>query len=93
MTAHETAGPLGYPETATDKGLKRGALGLVSSIVVGVASTAPPYSLAASFGFVVATSGGNWLSGVKAPAILILTFSPMFRMAHYYSQRHTTERD
>ena len=33
-----------------DKGLKGGALGLVSSTVVGVASTAPAYSLAATLG-------------------------------------------
>ena len=38
--------PIGYPEQA-GKGLKGGALGLISSIVVGVASTAPAYSLAA----------------------------------------------
>jgi len=50
MTTQQAAGPLGYPETATDKGLKSGALGLLSSIVVGVASTAPAYSLAASLG-------------------------------------------
>ncbi len=35
------------------KGLKPGALGLVSSVVVGVASTAPAYSLAAALGFIV----------------------------------------
>ena len=39
------------------KGLKGGALGLVSSIVVGMASTAPAYSLAASLGLVVAAGG------------------------------------
>jgi hypothetical protein len=51
------------------KGLKGGALGLVSSIVVGMASTAPAYSLAASLGLIVA-SGGALLAGVKAPAII-----------------------
>ena len=35
-----------------DKGLKTGALGFVSSVVIGVASTAPGYSLAASLGAV-----------------------------------------
>ena len=30
-----------------DKGLKTGALGFMSSVVIGVASTAPGYSLAA----------------------------------------------
>jgi hypothetical protein len=32
------------------KGLKLGAIGLLSSIVIGVASTAPGYSLAATLG-------------------------------------------
>ena len=41
MTAKETSAPIGYPEAARDKGLKTGALGLVSSIVIGIASTAP----------------------------------------------------
>ena len=40
-----------------DKGLKTGALGFVSSVVIGVASTAPGYSLAATLGFVVAVGG------------------------------------
>jgi hypothetical protein len=38
------------------KGLKTGALGLVSSVVMGVASTAPAYSLAATLFFVVSSS-------------------------------------
>ena len=59
------AAPIGFPETASDKGLKGGALGLVSSVVVGVASTAPAYSLAASLGFVVATTNGDGIVGVK----------------------------
>jgi hypothetical protein len=54
---HRNRGPLGYPDQAPDKGLKSGALGLVSSVVVGMASTAPAYSLAASLGFVVVTNG------------------------------------
>ena len=40
-------------EAGESKGLKPGALGLVGSIVVGIASTAPAYSLAASLGYVV----------------------------------------
>ena len=93
MTTQETSGPLGYPETATDKGLKRGALGLVSSIVVGVASTAPAYSLAASLGFVVATTNGNGIVGVKAPAIMLLAFIPMFLIAISYSELNKAEPD
>jgi amino acid transporter len=93
MTSQETSGPFGYPETATDKGLKSGALGLVSSIVVGMASTAPAYSLAASLGFVVATSNGDGIVGVKAPAIMLLAFVPMFFIAIAYSELNKAEPD
>src|ERR1700722_20402911 len=55
-------------EEQRDKGLKRDALGLASSIVIGVASTAPAYSLAATLFFVVAAVG------LKAPLIAVLAF-------------------
>ena len=35
-----------------EKGIKAGALGFISSVVIGVASTAPGYSLAAVLGSV-----------------------------------------
>jgi hypothetical protein len=54
------------------KGLKAGALGLVSATVVGVASAAPAYSLAAVLGFVVAAG-----VGFKSPAIMWISFIPM----------------
>ena len=88
-----TTAPIGYPEVAADKGLKAGALGLVSSIVVGMASTAPAYSLAASLGFVVATSNGDGIVGVKAPAIMLLAFIPMFLIAIAYQQLNKNEPD
>lgn len=81
--------------TTTDsagKGLKTGALGLVSSVVVGVASTAPAYSLAASLGFIVA-SGGALLAGVKAPGVVLLAFVPMFFIAIAYQQLNRAEPD
>jgi len=40
--------PAGSGPIVGDKGLKKDALGFVSSWVIGVASTAPGYSLAAS---------------------------------------------
>ena len=66
-----------------DKGLKAGALGFVSSVVIGVASTAPGYSLAASLGLVVA------VVGLQAPAIMLLAFVPMLFIAsaYYYLNR------
>lgn len=74
------------------KGLKSGALGLVSSVVVGMASTAPAYSLAASLGFIVA-SGGALLSGVKAPGIVLLAFVPMYLIAVAYQELNKAEPD
>jgi amino acid transporter len=79
----------GVPDS---KGLKPGALGLVSSIVVGVASTAPAYSLAASLGFIVA-SGGALLAGTKAPGVVLLAFVPMFFIALSYQELNRAEPD
>jgi len=57
--------------TMADKGLKGGSLGLVAVIVIGVASTAPGYSLAASVGYVTGEVG------TKAPFIMLFAFVPM----------------
>jgi amino acid transporter len=76
-----------------EKGLKGGALGLVASIVVGVASTAPAYSLAASLGFVVATVNGDGIVGVKAPSIMLVAFIPMYFIAVAYAELNKAEPD
>ena len=57
----------------------------MSNVVIGVASTAPGYSLAASLGFVVAIAG----VGLQAPAILLVSFLPMLFIAaaYYYMNR------
>jgi len=75
------------------KGLKGGALGLVSSIVVGIASTAPAYSLAATLGLVVATANGDGIVGVKAPGVMLLAFIPMYFIAVAYSELNSREPD
>jgi amino acid transporter len=68
-----------------EKGLKSNALGYLSNLVIGVASTAPAYSLAATLGFVVAVGG----MGAHAPAIMIVSFIPMLLIAsaYYYMNR------
>ncbi len=75
----------GFPEAgaAGTKGLKSGAVGFVSSVVVGVASTAPAYSLAVSLGLVVAAVG------LASPAIMWVAFLPMLciAIAYYYMNR------
>jgi amino acid transporter len=70
------------PEVGS-KGLKSGALGFVSNVVIGVASTAPGYSLAATLGFVAAAVG------LQSPAVLWLAFLPMLFIAaaYYYMNR------
>jgi amino acid transporter len=70
-----------------DKGLKSGALGLISSTVVGVASTAPAYSLAATLGFVVAAIG------LQAPIITIVAFVPMLFIAFGYKELNNADPD
>ena len=65
------------------KGLKTGALGMISNIVIGVASTAPAYSLAVSLGLVVAAVG------IYSPSIMWVAFLPMLciAFAYYYMNR------
>ena len=74
-------------EESRDKGLKSGALGLVSSIVMGVASTAPAYSLAATLLFVVV------LVGFKAPSVAVLAFIPILFCSIGYSEMNKADPD
>jgi amino acid transporter len=75
------------------KGLKPGALGLVSSVVVGVASTAPAYSLAAALGFIVISGVGSHVVGVQAPGVILLAFVPMYLIAVAYQELNKAEPD
>ena len=70
-----------------DKGLKPGALGLVSSVVMGVASTAPAYSLAATLGFIVAAVGTG------SPVVALLAFVPMLLTSIGYSELNKADPD
>ena len=74
-------------EDQVDKGLKTGALGLVSSIVMGVASTAPAYSLAATLGLIVAAVG------LGSPIVAVLAFVPMFLTSIGYSELNKADPD
>ena len=70
-----------------EKGLKTGALGFMSSVVIGVASTAPGYSLAASLGVVAASVG------FQAPAVMWVAFLPMFFIAASYYAMNRVDPD
>lgn len=78
------------PATApehTGKGLASGKLGLLPSTVIGLASTAPLYSLAATLGFIVMAAGA------QAPAALIAAFIPMCLTAFAYRELNTAIPD
>ena len=74
-------------EESRDKGLKTGALGLVSSVVIGMASTAPAYSLAATLFFVVAAVG------LKSPLVAVLAFVPMLLCSIGFSELNKADPD
>ena len=79
---------IAHKDDLGNKGLKRGALGLISSVVVGVASTAPAYSLAATLGFVVIA-----INGLGAPIITILAFIPMLFISYAYKELNYADPD
>ncbi|MBD8585346.1 APC family permease [Frigoribacterium sp. CFBP 8766] len=76
-TAPDTSAP-GVPSAG--KGLAAGTLGLWGSTVIGLASTAPVYSLVATLGFVVAAVGA------QAPIAFIVAFIPMLFIAFAYRE-------
>jgi amino acid transporter len=82
-----TASEIQPMEQERDKGLKAGALGLISSVVIGVASTAPAYSLAVTLFFVVV------LVGFHAPAVAVLAFVPMLFCSIGYSELNKADPD
>jgi amino acid transporter len=82
MTEHHRLHP-GEGAQTGDKGLKKDAIGFVDGLIIGIASTAPAYSLAAVLAIVVVGVG------VQAPAVLLASFIPMFLIASafYYMNR------
>ncbi len=68
-----------------DNGLKKNAISVLSNVVIGVASTAPAYSLAATLGYIALVPG----LGLHAPAVMLLAFPPMafIAAAYYYMNR------
>lgn len=79
--------PEGPAEAPVEKGLKGNALSLVSNIVIGVASTAPAYSLAATLGLIVLAVG------VLSPTIVVLAFIPMLFVSIGYSELNKADPD
>src|SRR6266480_3708742 len=74
-------------EQQLDKGLKSGALGLISTTVIATASVAPAYSIAATLVFVVGAVA------LQAPAVSVLAFIPMLLTSIGYSELNKADPD
>ena len=89
MESKSIAGP---PHThvaakSGDKGLKENAIGFVDALIIGIASTAPAYSLAAVIGIIVVGVG------VQAPGVLLASFVPMFLIAGAFFYMNRADPD
>src|SRR5689334_18368867 len=85
MAATEYVGP--SMEEQVDKGLKGGALGLISTTIIATASVAPAYSIAATLVFVVGAVA------LQAPAVAVLAFVPMLLCSIGYSELNKADPD
>ncbi|MFI8823863.1 amino acid permease [Streptomyces sp. NPDC053431] len=70
------------------KGLRAGALGPFSSVVIGLASTAPAFSVASTLGVIVAAG-----VGLQTPAVMVLAFVPMVLIAYAYRELNAIAAD
>ena len=84
MTTAETSVPAREPEQQT---LKPNAIGFLDSLVIGLASTAPAYSLAAVIGSLVV------VVGIQAPGALLASFVPMFLIAGAFFYMNRADRN
>jgi amino acid transporter len=67
-------------EDLKDKGLKHGSVGVLSSVVLGVASVAPAYALTATLGPTVSEVG------LQMPATFLAGCIPMLLVAYSYTE-------
>ena len=82
-----SAPPATRGRSPAHKGLKLGAIGLLSSVVIGVASTAPGYSLAATLGLI------SQEVGTRAPIIMLLAFIPMLFVSYAHKALNNVDPD
>ena len=89
MEATSISKPAGAGERSAPPQLKKGAISYLSNVVIGVASTAPGYSLAATVGFMVAVGGVT----THNPAVVIVSFIPMLFIAMAYKAMNAVDPD
>jgi amino acid transporter len=71
------------------KGVKADCLGYASNLVISIASTAPAYSIAATLGFITLVPG----IGLRAPAIMIISFIPILFVSLGYRYFNLADPD
>jgi amino acid transporter len=81
------ANVMAAPGARAGKGLREGTLGLLSSVVIAVSSTAPAYSMAATLGLIVS------VVGVHSPGTLIVSFLPMLCIAYAFRELNKVDPD
>ncbi len=86
-SASVSVGGTDTPQATGKKGLKANAIGFWDGLSIGLASTAPAYSIAAVIGLIVAAVG------VKAPGVLLLSFVPMFFIAAAFFHMNRVDTD
>jgi amino acid transporter len=86
MTHTDETGPAG-PAPTQGKGLKANAIGFWEGLSIGLDSTAPAYSIAAVLGSIVV------VAGIHAPAVLWLSFVPMFLIAGAFLYMNRADTD
>jgi len=86
MSAQTTTAAGGLAPTPA-KGLRAGILDLGDSVMLGLASTAPVYSLAATLGLIVA------VNGTYSPLILVLGFVPVLFIAYAFRELNSALPD
>src|SRR5215468_12529175 len=72
---------------AKSKGLKRNAISFASNVVIGIASTAPAYSLASALGVIAG------IAAYATPGIMLVAFIPMFCVATAYLHLNRADPD
>src|SRR5437588_4560649 len=89
--ATEATAVAGAPATGRveNKGLKSNAIGFISNVVISTASVAPAYSIAATFGFIIADPG----VGAHAPGVLLAAFVPMLLVSLAYRYLNKADPD
>lgn len=75
------------PSTSPGKGLRTDVVGFWDGLAIGLDSTAPAYSLAAALGSLVV------LAGTHAPAVLLLSFVPIFLIAGAFHHLNKADQD